>query len=245
MGPTALCEAHICYEYPDRPYLLAAAWRRRWTSILLGCLLSVGLPPAAHAAKNADPAWLLRHSEGDLLVHSRPHAGSSIEEFRGVTRVRAKLSAVIALLQDADYNRHWVYRSGGAKVLAREGIARTWVYGVVDAPLPIRDRDTVVRFDLRQDPATRVIIIDILNQPNMRPPVDGLVRVPDFGGFWRLQPQARGWVGVIYQVYGDSGGWVPIWLANYAALRSVVGTLQAMPAAVERYADAGTPGIAD
>ena len=48
-----------------------------------------------------------------------------------------------------------------------------------------------------------------------------------------------------YQVYGDPGGWVPAWLANYAALRSVIGTLQTMPVALQRYADAGTPGILD
>ena len=209
------------------------------------CLLLLALPLLALGADPGDTAWQLRHSEGVLQVHSRPYAGSSIEEFRGVTRVRARLSEVIALLQDADYNRHWVYRSGGARILDHQSISTTWVYGVVDAPLPIRDRDTVVRFDLRQDPGSRVITIDILNKPDLLPPVAGLVRVPDFGGFWRLEPLADSQVAVTYQVYGDPGGWVPAWLANYAALRSVVGTLQAMPDALQRYADAGAPGIVD
>lgn len=215
---------------------------RLWAGAgLLATQLVICLPLAAQA----DSGWQLRHEEVNLQVYSRPHAGSSIEEFRGVTRVQASLGSVIALLQDADFNRHWVYRSGGATIIASEGIATTWVYGVVDAPLPIRDRDTVVRFDLKQDPVSRVITIDIVNQADYIPLVEDLVRVPEFGGFWRLEPQGEGWVGVTYQVYGDSGGWVPLWLANFAALRSVVGTLQAMPAAVARYADAGTPGIVD
>ena len=117
------------------------------------------------------------------------------------------------------------------------------VYGVVDAPAPMQDRDTIVRFDLRQDPVSRVVTIDIVNQPLYLPEEPGRVRVPDFGGFWRLEPIGNSDIRVTYQVYGDPGGWVPVWLANYAALRSVVGTLQAMPAALKRYENSEVPGI--
>ena len=48
-----------------------------------------------------------------------------------------------------------------------------------------------------------------------------------------------------YQVHGAPGGWVPHWLANYAALRSVIGTLEAMPTVVSRYAGSEAPGIID
>ena len=48
---------------------------------------------------------------------------------------------------------------------------------------------------------------------------------------------------VIYQVRGDPGGWVPVWMANYAARLSVARTLQNMPAAVARYHNARTPEV--
>ena len=144
----------------------------------------------------------------------------------------------MALLRDADYNRHWVYRSGGATILDTSGYERAHVYGVVDAPFPMRDRDTVVRFDYHQDPVTREITITITNTPDRVPPAAGLVRVPDFGGFWKLQPAEDGTVKVIYQVHGDPGGWVPVWIANFAAARSVIRTLQTLPAASGRYRDA-------
>lgn len=159
-------------------------------------------------------------------------------ELRGRTRLQATLNAVMALLKDADYNHHWVYRSGGARVLQASGYAQAYVYGVVDAPWPMQDRDTVVRFDYAQDPATRVIRIDITNVPDFHPLQPGLVRVPDFGGFWQLAPAPPDHVDVTYQVRGNPGGWVPVWLANYAAQVSVIKTLQQMPAAVRRYADA-------
>ena len=97
------------------------------------------------------------------------------------------------------------------------------------------DRDTIVRFDYRQHRDTGDITITIKNFPDFLPVDEQFVRVPDFGGFWELRPQADGWVEVTYQVYGDPGGWIPVWIANYAAATSVTRTLQNMPDVVRRY----------
>ncbi len=175
------------------------------------------------------------HQDAEVHVEQRPYGDSPLMELRGRTRLQASLNAVMALLRDADYNHEWVYRSGGAKVLQASGYAQAYVYGVVDAPWPMQDRDTVVRFDYLQDPVTRVIRIDITNFPDFYPRQPGLVRVPDFGGFWQLAPLAPGHVEVTYQVHGNPGGWVPVWVANYAAQVSVTKTLQQMPGAVQRY----------
>ena len=170
-----------------------------------------------------------------LAVMRRDYQGSALDEIRGITRLKASLNAVMALLKDAAFNHHWVYRSGGARVLAEKGYAQAYVYGVVDAPWPMSDRDTVVRFDYQQDPVTREIQIDITNFPDFIPPEQGLVRVPDFGGFWNLRPLPDGWVEVTYQVYGDPGGFIPVWAANRAAVASVTRTLQNMKSAVLHY----------
>ncbi len=183
-------------------------------------------------------AWEPVFDAGGVQVWQRAYQGSPLLEIRGEVEVTSTLNALMALLRDADYNRNWVYRSGGATILEMQGYARAFVYGVVDAPFPMRDRDTVVRFDYRQDPVNHQITIDITNAPDKIPEVEGLVRVPDFGGFWKLLPADNGRVRVIYQVHGDPGGWVPVWIANYAAARSVIRTLQNLPAAAARYRDA-------
>jgi hypothetical protein len=183
-------------------------------------------------------AWETVFEGGGVLVQQRPYAGSALMEMRGEVRVPASLNALMALLKDADFNRHWVYRSGGARILQESGYQQAYVHGVVDAPFPMRDRDTVVRFDYVQDPQTREITITITNFPDFVPEEPGLVRVPDFGGFWYLRPLGDGRVEVTYQVHGDPGGWIPVWIANYAAAVSVTRTLQNLPEAVRRYSDA-------
>ena len=192
--------------------------------------LILSTAPLTHADE-----WQSVFQGAGVLVEQRNYDNSPLMELRGQTRLTASLNAVMALLKDADYNRHWVFRSGGARILQESGYAQAYVHGVVDAPWPMQDRDTVVRFDYAQNPLTRIIMINISNHPEFIPHQSGLVRVPDFGGFWQLSPLEGGYVDVIYQVHGNPGGWVPIWLANYAAQISVSQTLRNMPAAVARY----------
>jgi hypothetical protein len=206
--------------------------------VLISCCAVFSSLPAAMASE-----WQLVKDTGNLRVERRAYQGSSLDELRGVTVLKASLNAVMALLRDASFNQDWVHRSGGAKVLQENGYAQVYVYGVVDAPLPLQDRDTVVRFDYAQDPITKSIQIDITNFADHIPHQEGYVRVPDFGGFWKLEPRDGGRVEVTYQVRGKPGGWVPLWLANYAAQISVTQTLQNMGKAVENYAGAHSEAV--
>ena len=190
-------------------------------------------PALLHA--DTEQGWETVYQDPELTVQRRDYQGSELDEVKGVLRVKASLNALMALLKDAPFNREWVFRSGGARVLQESGYAQAYVYGVVDAPFPMDDRDTVVRFDYLQDAATRNITVTITNQPDFLPHEPGLVRVPDMGGFWYLAPEPDGWVTVRYQVYGDPGGWIPVWLANRAAQLSVRFTLANLKTAVARY----------
>lgn len=189
--------------------------------------------------------WEMVFESDSLRIFKRDYEGSSLDEIKGVVRAKASLNAVMALLKDAPFNQHWVYRSGGARVLQETGYAQAFVYGVVDAPLSMSDRDTVVRFDYRQNPVTLDITVTITNVPGFVAPNQDFIRVPAMGGHWGLRPEADGWVEVTYQIYGDPGGWIPTWLANQAALISVKNTLLNLAAVVNRYADARSDFVAE
>ncbi len=201
----------------------------------LAMLIAGALYCTSSAAGND---WQPVYDSDNLRIFKRDYAGSTLDEIKGVVRVKASLNAVMALLKDAAYNQHWVYRSGGARILEESGYAQAYVYGVVDAPPPMSDRDTVVRFDYRQNPDNKEITVTITNVPGYLPPQPGLVRVVQMGGYWHLKPEAQGWVQVTYQIYGDPGGWIPVWLANHAAVVSVKHTLLNLAGAVGRYVGA-------
>jgi len=221
-------------DFRPNPSVAASGW-----CLLAALLLLAALAPAPVLAVD----WENVLESGDLLVQRRPYPGSALQEIRGITRIEASLNAIMALLKDAGFNQEWVYRSGGAKILEENGYAQAYVYGIVDAPWPMHDRDTVVRFDYRQQAASGIITITISNFPQFIPATAPYVRVPDFGGFWQLRPEADGWVEVTYQVYGDPGGRIPVWVANYAAVTSVTNTLRNMPKVIDRYRDAHSPFV--
>jgi hypothetical protein len=201
--------------------------------LTLGLVATVLVTAPAQAGE-----WELVYAAENLRIERRDYAGSELDEIKGIVRVRATLNAVMALLKDAQFNREWVYRSGGASILQDSGYPQAYVYGVVDAPFPMSDRDTVVRFDYQQDPVTKEITIAITNFPDFIPAKAEFIRVPRIGGYWHLKPEPDGWVEVCYQVYGDPGGWIPVWMANKAAVVSVQETLRNMSAAVVRYESA-------
>jgi hypothetical protein len=205
---------------------------------ILACLL---VTPSSGLAAD----WGTVYESEVLIVERRDYKGSALDEVRGKIRVKASLNAVMALLKDASFNDQWVYRSGGAEVLQESGYAQAYVYGVVDAPWPMTDRDTVVRFDYVQHAQTLAITISISNFPEFIPHKAGLVRVPDFGGFWQLVPVPGGWVDVTYQVYGKPGGWIPVWVANRAAGVSVTNTLLTMPEVIGRYAESRSQAVSE
>jgi len=127
-------------------------------------MLQVAIPAMAND-------WELVYKADNLRVSKRDYAGSALDEIKGVVRVKTSLNAVMALLKDAPFNQHWVFRSGGARIIEESGYAQAYVYGVVDAPLPMSDRDTVVRFDYEQNPQTKDITVTITNFPDFIAPV--------------------------------------------------------------------------
>ena len=193
------------------------------------------------ASTNSQSAdWEPVYEADDVRIERRDYVGSELNEIKGVIRVKASLNAVMALLKDAEFNDRWVYRSGGARILQESGYTQAYVYGVVDAPFPMSDRDTVVRFDYKQDPETRDVRIDIRNFPDFVAQKKQFVRVPEMGGHWKLKPEADGWIEVTYQIFGDPGGWIPVWLANRAAEVSVKNTLLNMISVIGHFEGANS-----
>ena len=71
------------------------------------------LAPKSYQSLSKAPAWRYWQvfEDDEVRVWQRPYADSPLLEVRGEVRVSASLNALMALLRDADYNRHWVYRS--------------------------------------------------------------------------------------------------------------------------------------
>lgn len=186
-----------------------SAWLKRLRQAPIGCFLVLGavglLISTLGSAQTED--WRLRLSDDDneIVVHTRKRPGN-YTEFRGVTRVHARLSSLVAVLRDIEGLPDWAYRTTLAKRLKRVSPYEAIIYTVAHLPWPFRDRDLIVRSRLRQDPVSLAVTIDGESLPDYLPLDPAYVRVPFLRSSWQFIPLDKRLVEVRFLGYGDGGG---------------------------------------
>ncbi len=177
--------------------------------------------------------------------------GTELPAFRATTRIDARVASLVAVLLDTDAMPEWVYRT--RRVLRIEAASPTQgVSQVITAmPWPLLDREAIVAWTLKQDPATCAVDIEGRSAPERLPPTTGLVRMPSFASRWTFTPAGPGVVDVSFEGHGDPGGNLagPLlrsFLAG-AVQDAPLQTVNALRAMVARpaYRDARLPFICD
>lgn len=179
-------------------------------SFLASWLAAPLLPPAARAE---EAPWALERDRDGILVHTRPVAGSGIDEFRGTALVTAPVDAVRAVLRNVDDFELWFPSTSESRLLSREANVQLQ-YTVIDAPWPVSDRDNVFRSETTHDPSTGVVRIAVTADPDRQPEQPDRVRVRHARGEWLLEPVAPERTRVTFTMHLDPGGGVPEWLLN-------------------------------
>lgn len=180
---------------------------RRILALLV--LLSVVAPWAA-----AD--WqLARVDEArNIRVYLREVPNSSYKTFYAVTRVKASLSSVVAVLSDVPAMPQWIARMQSARLLKREADREIWVHGVYRLPYPFLEREAVLHSSLKQD-KNGVVEVATRAEKGFVPAHPKRVRLTNMHSTWRLTPEKYGMVRIELWGQGDPGGYIPPLLFNY------------------------------
>lgn len=157
------------------------------------------------AGASAQADWKLKKSTDAIKVYYRD-TGDGYTEFRGVTRVRTSLGALVALFRDAQAMPQWVHRTVEARTLEYVSDHEAYVYIVNDMPWPFEHRDVVVHTTLEQDPSTLRVTIRGTNADGRIPERSPYVRMPRLQSHWSFEPDPDGGVEVVFQGFGDAGG---------------------------------------
>lgn len=210
---------------PQAPQAPALGERLRGRRRLLAAL---ALSPAAAWAQPApppaltEPDWLLRLEDeaSGLRVYQQPRAGG-LPAFRVTARSTARLSALVAVLLDAEHMPAWVPSTRLVQRLRVDSPQRGVSRVVTELPGPLAARETLVAWRLDQDPQTLAVVYAGTPAPeDTLPPSEGLVRMHSFASQWVLQPQPGGGVDLRFEGHADLGGALdaPLWRPLLAAL---------------------------
>ena len=202
----------------------------RWTAAAV-IALCVGLPALASAAQ----PWTHAFTEKGVMVHTRPGIGGNLPAFRGTTVINARIWDLLAVIDDLDAVCEWAKRCVANNEVRRDSVTRRVFYNRTGAPWPFSDRDAVLLGVVSglaegKDVVMRFSPIKLASKP----PVSGVVRMPQMKGLYRLQALGPQRTRVIFQITAHPGGWVPNWAARWVSKRIPIDTLDGLRRQVKR-----------
>lgn len=164
----------------------------------------------------------------DIRVFTQKMKGSEFKAFRAVTRVNSTLTGLVALLEDADAAKDWVFKCRRMELIESLSPTESYYYMITDMPWPVKNRDSISLAKVTQDAATGQVRVDIQAANGIKKSRKGYVRIREMSGYWLFTPLANGQVEVVYEAHADPGGGLPSWLVNSFVVDAPLNTLRGL-----------------
>lgn len=169
----------------------------------------------------ADDSWQLFKSvqeEGiDIYYRSAPEAPDFIE-FKAVMLLESKLLPAIAVIRDVSSMPEWVYQVKSAEIIERIDDVQRYIHIKHNSPvIGLGKRDSIILSSIRQDPLSKVVIIEGLVQADYRERNKGYVRIESGKSSWIFEPLADEQIKITFQGYANPGGLIKKAASGYLA----------------------------
>ncbi len=172
-------------------------------------------------------SWELAKEKNGVKVFTRTSASSSLKDSKAMVNLPANSDKVIELLNNFDNYPKWMHKCTKGKLLKRISETECYVYTVIDSPWPVSDRDLITHV-VATEKNDGTIILEMKGIGDFIPKKDGMVRITDFDGFWKIAPADNNTVDLIYQFHTDPAGSIPDWMANMTSVDIPYFTLENM-----------------
>lgn len=155
--------------------------------------------------------WRLDSEKDNVAIYSRTRSGSSLKEFRAIGIIDAPTDLVFAVIDDAESYSSFMPYTAEARVLKRTHNSLVG-YQRLKFPL-ISDRDYTLLVKHQRDGSVHRIRWQPANDLGPAPKA-GVLRVNVCEGGWLLEPQPDNRTRATYEIFTDSGGTIPAFIAN-------------------------------
>lgn len=146
--------------------------------------------------------WQVVKTKSGAVVKQKAVADSAFKVTRGTLTSSAGLFDLLAVLRDVASCPKWLHKCKFGEVMSSDTVAESLNYTVIDSPLMLKDRDTVVRSRITYSADPERIFIQMTGEEAARSLERKRVRVLDFEGYWLLEKHETGVV-LTYQVFMD------------------------------------------
>ena len=155
--------------------------------------------------------WTLRIQQDDVTVYTKKVADSQIDAFKATTLINAAYEKVKQIVLDYPNYPKWYqdYKSG--EILEQLNQGEIIVRFVINAPFPIKDRDSVNRVIVQE--TDERITITLESTPTFIPHNNKQIRMAVSSGHWTLAKEGNQ-TRVTLEYHADPEIPIPSWVSN-------------------------------
>ena len=172
--------------------------------------------------------WEFKKYDNEIAIYTRSVKGSGFKELKAVTTFHSSLSGLVALLKDIPSAPTYVHHCKQSYIISSRGDSEIVFYQETAIDWPVSNRDVVIRYKIKQDKKTKTVMVDCAGIKNVKPEVDGNVRIPELKGYWKFSLEKNGNVQGEYCLYLDPGSSIPDWLSNMFLIDGPFNTISKM-----------------
>ena len=155
--------------------------------------------------------WSLSIQQDGIEVYTKKVAGSRIDAFKATTMISAEYERVKEVILDYPNYPKWYQDYKKGEILERLSQDIIVVRFVIDAPFPIKDRDSVNRVSVQQ--TDEHIKVTLESAPTYIPHNNKQIRMTVSSGRWTLEKEGNQ-TRVTIEYHADPEIPVPSWLSK-------------------------------
>lgn len=194
--------------------------------LIIAVLLGIAAPNAA--AEEGRPWELVNETDDHITVYNREvPGGAGVAEVKAELIINEPLDRVWKAVTDSGHFVEYMPYIEETREMGRAPDGGIYVYHRIDPPLVSR-REYTLKLWSEIDEAKGVWIWRwSLADDRGPPPREGCVHLSVSDGYWRLEKLGSRSTLVVYWVYSDPGGSIPLWIANKANTVSLPDVMRA------------------
>ena len=162
--------------------------------------------------------WTPAGETDGIKLYAKNEGDNSLKYFKGVTRVKAPLKNVLAVLLVRETFPEWFHNMLEDSTLVEDNADASLCYIWIKGVWPTNDRDTVARVTVDQDPKSMAISIIARSAEQQRVPLQkGRVRMPNLYSGFVVKAISPDETEVQLEGMADPGGNIPAFVTNMVA----------------------------
>ncbi|MFK7935978.1 MAG: START domain-containing protein [Saprospiraceae bacterium] len=151
-----------------------------------------------------------------IKVFFKESTDSPIKELKLTMYFDAKMSTIVAALNDIPEIPNWVYKTTESRLVKRVSDTEYYYYNLLDFPWPLSDRDMVLHSKFHQDSKTKIAKSISKGKIGYVDEREDAVRMTDVKIEWIFYPTKEGRIKLEYYLSSNPEGAIPAWIVNLA-----------------------------